>query len=50
MKIINMSEAKNFASSVAACAPSLPRVRGASRKLHFVSCAADELFRSVPRA
>jgi hypothetical protein len=30
--------------------PSLPCARGASRKLRFVSCAADELFRGVPRA
>jgi hypothetical protein len=50
MKISNMSEANSFASSAAACAPSLPRVGGAFRKLHFVSCAADELFRGVPRA
>src|SRR5580692_278753 len=27
--------------------PSLPRAHGASRNLHFLSCAADESFRSV---
>jgi hypothetical protein len=30
--------------------PSLPRARGAPRKLDFLSCAADELFSGVSRA
>ena len=36
---------EKLASSAARIAPSLPRARGASRKLRFRSCAADELFR-----
>src|SRR5271156_1899982 len=48
MKIIKMRAAKKIASFAAAVAPSLPRARGASWKLRFRCCAADELFRAHP--
>jgi hypothetical protein len=41
---------EKIAPPAATFTPSLPCVRGASRKLRIVSCAADELFRGVPRA
>jgi hypothetical protein len=50
MKMKKLRAAKNIAPFAAACAPSLPCVRGASSKLRFLSCAADELFCGVPRA
>src|SRR5277367_7028458 len=44
MKMKKLRAAKRMVPSAAAFTPSLPRSRGASRKLRFVSCAADELF------
>jgi hypothetical protein len=41
---------KKIASSATAFTPWLPCVRGASRTLHFLSCAADESFRGGSRA
>jgi hypothetical protein len=50
MKMKKLRAAKNIAPPVAEFAPLLPRARGASRKLRFRSCAANELFRCVARA
>jgi hypothetical protein len=50
MLMKKLRAAKNIAPRAAEFTPSLPRARGASRKLHFRSCAADELFSGVPRA
>jgi len=50
MKMKKLRAAKNIAPPVAEFALLLPRAGGASRKLHFRSCAADELFRVVARA
>jgi hypothetical protein len=50
MKMKKLRAAKNIAPPVAEFTPLLPRARGASRKLRFRSCAADELFRCVARA
>jgi hypothetical protein len=45
--MMKLRAAKNIAPPAAKFAPLLPRARGAFRKMHFRSCAADELFGGV---
>jgi hypothetical protein len=49
-KMMKVKAAKKTAPAAACITRSLPRAHGASRSLHFLSCAAVESFGSVSRA